>query len=59
MDQYRTWAGEGPENVPNLLGVVSPNLGVAAMVITVLLSVGFLAATLLFLREARMNRPTQ
>lgn len=58
--QYGTWA-EGVSSVPhavgqpNLLGIASPALGVASVVVSTALSLAVLAALILLLGEARRS----
>jgi hypothetical protein len=56
-DQFHTWAHGSPSaayaGVSNLLGVQSVALGSVAVVLTVALSLAFLAVTVGFWREAR------
>jgi hypothetical protein len=60
-DQYGTWA-DGVSSVPhalgrpNLLGISSPALGAASVIVSALLSVAVLIAAVLLLREARAGR---
>jgi hypothetical protein len=56
VTQYRTWALR-PD--VNMLGVSSPVLGVAAVVITVSLSAAALVTFVAFLREARQSPSTE